>query len=75
MMLRTQSSLSEEKYQAAKQEAERLGISLAELWKSSLRNVPPVDGSQSWMNYAGIVASGDTHSSQLIDDRVYGHKG
>lgn len=46
MMLRTQSSVSEEKYQAAKQEAERLGISLAALLRCSLRNVLTVDDSQ-----------------------------
>ncbi|ABW27590.1 hypothetical protein [Acaryochloris marina] len=74
MVLRIQSSLSEEKYQAAKQEAERLGISLAELRKSSLRNVPPVDGSQPWMNYAGMVESEDTQSSQSIDDMICGLK-
>ncbi|MGR3278149.1 CopG family transcriptional regulator [Acaryochloris marina NIES-2412] len=74
MMLRTQSSLSEEKYQAAKQEAERLGISLVELLQRSLRNVPPVDGSQPWMNYAGMVESEDTQSRQPIDDMIYSLK-
>lgn len=73
MMLRTQSSLSEEKYQAVKQEAERLGISLAALLRRSLRNVLLVDDSQPWMNYTGMVESGDTQSSQSRDDMVYGH--
>ena len=36
-MIRTQISLSEEEYEAAKREAERLGISLAELLRRSLR--------------------------------------
>ena len=45
-MIRTQISLSEEEYQAAKAEAARLGISLAELLRRSLRTVLPVDKSK-----------------------------
>ena len=73
-MLRTQISLSEEEYDAAKQEAQRLGISLAELLRRSLRAVLPVDQSKPWMQYAGMVESGDSQSSQSIDELVYGHK-
>ncbi len=36
-MIRTQISLSVEEYEAAKREARRLGISLAELLRRSLR--------------------------------------
>jgi hypothetical protein len=75
MMIRTQISLSEEEYEAAKREAERLGISLAELLRRSLRGVLPVDESKPWMRYAGIVESGDPNSSRRIDDVVYGQKG
>lgn len=42
-MIRTQISLSEEDYEAAKREAERLGISLAELLRRSLKAVLPAD--------------------------------
>jgi len=73
-MIRTQISLSEEEYSAAKREAERLGISLAELLRRSLRGVLPVDESKPWMRYAGMVESGDPHSSRRIDDVVYGQK-
>lgn len=73
-MIRTQISLSEEEYSAAKREAERLGISLAELLRRSLRGVLPVDESKPWMRYAGMVESGDPRSSQRIDDIVYGQK-
>jgi hypothetical protein len=73
-MVRTQISLSEEEYSAAKREAERLGISLAELLRRSLRSVLPVDESKPWMRYAGMVESGDPHSSRRIDDIVYGQK-
>jgi len=73
-MIRTQISLTEEEYRAAKGEAERLGISLAELLRRSLRAILPVDESKPWMRYAGFVETGEADSSQTIDDVVYGHK-
>ncbi len=73
-MIRTQISLSEEEYEAAKREAERLGISLAELLRRSLRTLLPVDDEKPWMRLAGMVESGDPRSSQRIDEVVYGHK-
>lgn len=73
-MIRTQISLSEAEYKAAKLEAERLGISLAELLRRSLRTVLPADSSKPWMRYSGLVESGDPSSSQKIDEIVYGHK-
>jgi hypothetical protein len=73
-MVRTQISLSEDEYAAAKHEAARLGISLAELLRRSLRTVLPVNDTQPWMRYAGMVESGDPKSSQNIDDVIYGRK-
>lgn len=73
-MIRTQISLTEEEYQAAKLEAQRLGISLAELLRRSLRSVLPADTSKPWMRYAGFVESGDAKSSKHIDEIVYGQK-
>jgi hypothetical protein len=73
-MIRTQISLSELEYEAAKQEARRLGISLAELLRRSLRSILPVDESQPWMRYAGMVESGDANSSRSVDDVVYGQE-
>ncbi len=73
-MIRTQISLSREEYEAAKREAKRLGISLAELLRRSLRNMLPADGSRPWMRYAGSVETGDPESSRRIDEIVYGHK-
>jgi hypothetical protein len=73
-MIRTQISLTEKEYLAAKREAERLGISLAELLRRSLRAVIPADDAKPWMRYAGMVESGDHRSSQNIDDVVYGRK-
>ncbi len=73
-MIRTQISLSEGDYAAAKNEAQRLGISLAELLRRSIRTVLPADESRPWMRYAGMVESGDPRSSQRIDDVIYGQK-
>jgi hypothetical protein len=73
-MIRTQISLTEKEYAAAKREAERLGISLAELLRRSLRTMIPADESRPWMRYAGMVESGNPRSSQNIDEVVYGHK-
>jgi hypothetical protein len=73
-MIRTQISLTENEYQAARREAERLGISLAELLRRSLRTLIPADESKPWMRYAGMIESGDAQSSQHIDDVVYGQK-
>jgi hypothetical protein len=73
-MIRTQISLSEKEYRAAKNEARRLGISLANLLRRSLRAVLPADESKPWMRYAGMVESGDAKSSQNVDDIVYAKK-
>ena len=74
IMVRTQISLTETEYAAAKQEATRLGIPLAELLRRSLRSILSVDETKPWMRYAGLVNSGDPQSSQRIDDIVYGQK-
>ena len=73
-MIRTQISLPPDEYAAAKFEAARLGISLAEFFRRALRTVLPVDESNPWMRYAGMVDTGDPVSSQKIDDVVYGRK-
>ena len=73
-MIRTQISLDETEYQAARQEAKKLGISLAELLRRSLRNLIPADDSQPWMRYAGMIETGDPLASQKIDEVVYGQK-
>mgnify|MGYP001264818241 FL=1 len=73
-MIRTQISLTQEEYTMAKREAERLGISLAELLRRSLRTMLPANEAQPWMKYAGSIETGDPTSSQRIDDIVYGQK-
>ena len=73
-MIRVQVSFSEREHDAAKREARRLGISLAELLRRSLRTILPADGSKPWMRYAGMIETGDPRASQKIDDVVYGQK-
>jgi hypothetical protein len=73
-MIRTQISLSEDEYEAAKAEAERLGIPLAELLRRSLRTLLPDDPTRPWMRFAGMIESGRSDSSRTIDDVVYGTK-
>jgi hypothetical protein len=73
-MVRTQVSLTEEEYAAAKHEAARLGISLAELLRRSLRTLIPADPERPWMRFAGMVETGDADSSRRIDEVVYGQK-
>ena len=73
-MIRTQISLSDREYRLAKREAARLGISLAELLRRSLRTILPLDDAKPWMRYAGMIETGDARASQTIDDLVYGQK-
>jgi hypothetical protein len=73
-MIRTQISLSAADYRAAKRESARLGISLAEFLRRSLRSRLPVARDKPWMRYAGLITSGDARSSQRIDDVIYGQK-
>lgn len=73
-MIRTHVSLHEWEYKAAKSEARRLGVSLAELLRRSLRGVISTDESKPWMRYVGMVESGAPNSSANIDDVIYGQK-
>ena len=77
-MIRTQVSLDATEYKLAKKEAKALGISFAELVRRSVRESlaakRPASPNKPWMRYAGMVDSGDPHSSQTIDEVVYGQK-
>lgn len=70
-MIRTQVSLSVDEYRAAKREARRLGVSLAELLRRSIQTMLSVGWEKPWMKYAGIVESADANASRRIDETVY----
>jgi hypothetical protein len=74
IMIRTQISLSEEEHAAAKREAARIGVSLAELLRRPLRAMLAVDESRPWMRHAGLVESADPRSSQRTDELIHGEK-
>jgi hypothetical protein len=73
-MIRTQISLSEDDYRLAKREASALGISIAEFVRRAIHQMLPSKEGAPWMRYAGFVESGDEHSSQKLDEVVYGSK-
>ena len=58
----------------AKDEARKLGISVAEFVRRAVREALPPAGNAPWMKYAGFVESGNPDSSQQIDEIVYGRK-
>ena len=72
--VRTQISLDQAEYRLAKDEARKLGISVAEFVRRAVREALPPAGNAPWMKYAGFVESGNPDSSQEIDEIVYGHK-
>ena len=73
-MIRTQVSLDEEMYAEAKEEAQRRGISFAELCRRALSALLRDDANVSempWMRHAGAVSSGDPEASRSVDEVVY----
>ena len=83
-MIRTQVSLEEDAYEAAKDEARRRGISLAELLQQALApmlasgsdasgTATPSD-QQPWMRFSGIVDSGNPDASLSVDEVAHGRE-
>lgn len=73
-MIRTQVSLDSREYQLAKKQARALGISVAEFVRRAVRESLPANGQKPWMKFAGLVETGDPHSSRSIDEFLYGRK-
>ncbi len=73
-MIRTQISLDKDEYRLVKKSARALGISVAEFVRRAVRQTLPPAGEGAWMRYAGLVESGNPHSSQSIDEVIYGRK-
>lgn len=73
-MIRTQIRLDEGEYSLMKMEAKSLGISIAEFVRRALQQSLRPRGEGRWMRFAGLVETGDPHSSRSIDEVVYGQK-
>jgi len=75
IMVRTQISLERDMYEEAKKEANRQGVSFAELVRRALARVLR-DGSsdEPWMRLAGIIEDPSPEASQTVDAVVYGRK-
>ncbi|MBI4873643.1 MAG: CopG family transcriptional regulator [Acidobacteria bacterium] len=71
-MIRTQISLDEREYGLVKKHSGALGISIAEFVRRAVRDALPPSGQAPWMKYAGLVETGDSRSSQSVDELVYG---
>lgn len=72
-MIRTQISLDERAYRAAKREAARGGISLAEFLRRAVAAALSERRGkrQPWMRHAGTLSSGDRNASLSVDQVVY----
>jgi hypothetical protein len=70
-MIRTQISLDRHDYALVKREAKAAGVSVAEYVCRTIRQALPSRTDRPWMRYAGLVESGNSLSSQTIDDIVY----
>ena len=71
-MIRTRFRLTEQEYRAARAEARRLGISLTDLVRRSIRGLIREPDEPLWMRYAGIVNSVRTELVPSVDEVVYG---
>jgi hypothetical protein len=73
-MTRIQVSFDDGEYALAKKEATSIGISVHEFIRRAVRDKLPTSEQPPGMRYAGMVESGNSRSSQSIDDVVYGSK-
>jgi hypothetical protein len=74
MMIRTQISLDPADYRAAKEEARRQGVSIAEFVRRAVARSLGArkPASKPWMRFAGIASSGDRDASSSVNEVVYG---
>jgi Ribbon-helix-helix protein, copG family len=67
-------SLPAHEYELVKQQARSLGIPIAEVIRRAIRDALPHAEAGAWMRFAGFVESGNSQSSQSIDEIVYNTK-
>jgi hypothetical protein len=75
-MIRTQVSLEQELYEEARREAQRRGVSFAELCRLALAHEIRHGGAEepTWMRFAGSVEVDDPAASSTVDEVVYGQE-
>lgn len=74
-MLRTQISLEPETYERARAEADRLGISFAELVRRAIaRLLAGRDADHPWSRFAGAIEDAGSDASSSVDTVVYGRE-
>lgn len=77
-MIRIQISLAAGEHDRAKREAKERGISLTEFVRRAVRDAVSTDApdpaAKPWMEFAGLVESGDPRSSQTVDEIVHGQE-
>ncbi|MGD2215296.1 MAG: ribbon-helix-helix domain-containing protein [Gemmatimonadales bacterium] len=72
-MIRTQISFQRELYEAARREARRQGISLAELVRRAVSQLLARHPAEhAWMRFAGTAGDAGPEASQTVDAVVYG---
>lgn len=75
-MIRTQVSLEKEMYEQARQEAQRQGVSFAEICRRALAQLlhQAPRGDEHWMRFAGAIDDGPPDASRSVDEVVYGRE-
>jgi hypothetical protein len=71
-MIRIQVGLDGEQHAQVRKEAEAMGISAAEFVRRAVRDRLTLQADALWMRYAALVETGDSRSSESIDEIVYG---
>jgi hypothetical protein len=71
-MKRVTVRLTDEEYYQAVREAKKQGLTMSGFLRRSLRDLLPIVNPAPWMRFAGMIQSGDSESSQRVDEIVYG---
>jgi hypothetical protein len=73
-MMSIRVSLDAVEYERVRQQAQQLGISIAEVIRRAVRDALRMAEGGEWMPFAGFVESGNPHSSRSVDDVICGAK-
>ncbi len=71
-MIRIQVGLDGKEHAQVRTEARAMGISVAEFVRRAVRDRLTLHAGAPWMRYAALVETGDSQSSESIDEIIYG---